>query len=57
MALFNNVITDAMNNEEPGTPGPVEATAALIVFVCLLGSMWLLLFKAAIVLLKAFALI
>jgi hypothetical protein len=42
-----------MNNKQPGMPGSVEATAAMIVFVCILGGMWILLFKAAIVLLGA----
>lgn len=54
-----------MNNEQkpgipvkddlPGMPGSVEATTAMIVFACLLGGMWLLLYKAAIVLLEALA--
>lgn len=44
----------AMSNErQPGMPNGVEATAALIVFSCIIGGMWILLFKAAQVLLGA----
>ena len=42
-----------VKDDLPGMPGPVESTAAMIVFACLLGGMWILLYKAAKVLLEA----